>query len=79
MSEVHSTAPTDPGKPAKPSKPYPDFPLTAHPTNYWCKKAKGKLYYFGKWDDPEGALREYQAFLAGGQRKKPDRRPARAT
>jgi integrase len=59
MSEVHSTAPVDPGKPTKPSKPYAEFPLTAHPAGYWCKKIRGKLHYFGPWDDPDGALAKY--------------------
>jgi integrase len=40
----------------KPDKPYPDFPLTAHPNGCWCKKVRGKLHYFGPWNDPEGAL-----------------------
>src|SRR5262245_40163334 len=53
MSEKDSTAP------AKPSKPYPDFPLTAHPTGYWCKKIRGKIHYFGPWADPDGALARY--------------------
>src|SRR6516162_8974449 len=56
MSEPHSTAPAPSGKPAKPS---PDFPLTAHPAGVWCKKIRGKLYYFGPWDDPDGALDNY--------------------
>src|SRR5262245_13492906 len=47
MSESHSTAPPAAAKAARPSKPYPDFPLTAHPAGYWCKKIRGKLHYFG--------------------------------
>ena len=34
-----------------PPMPYPGFPLTAHPTAHGCKKIKGKLYYFGCWED----------------------------
>src|SRR5258708_14934732 len=59
MSESHSTAPVPSGKPAKPNKPYPEFPLTAHPAGYWCKKIRGKIHYFGPWDDPDGALAKY--------------------
>lgn len=62
MSNNDSTIPIPSGKPAKPS---PDFPLTAHATRRWCKKIKGKLHYFGRWDDPEGAFREEEAFLNG--------------
>jgi integrase len=56
MSAEHSTTPPAPGKPAK---PYPEFPLTAHPAGYWCKKIRGKLHYFGPWADPDGALAKY--------------------
>jgi integrase len=59
MSAPHPTAPAEPVKPAKPSKPYPEFPLTAHPAGYWCKKIRGKIHYFGPWDDPDGALKKY--------------------
>lgn len=62
MSETNSTPSSRAGKPAK---PYPDFPLTPHATRRWCKKIKGRLHYFGRWDDPDSALREYEAFLAG--------------
>jgi hypothetical protein len=62
--------------PGRPPKPYPGFPLTPHATRRWCKKIKGKVYYFGRWDDPEGALPEYQAFLDGTVQEKPPGPPA---
>jgi integrase len=46
-------------KSARPKKPRPDFPLFPHATRRWAKKVKGRLYYFGPWDDPEGALKKY--------------------
>ena len=56
MSRVNSTAPSSRDKP---SKPYPTFPLYAHATRRWAKKIRGKLHYFGPWDDPDGALKKY--------------------
>jgi integrase len=61
MTKKNSTTPAATGKPAKPDKPYPEFPLTAHPAGHWCKKIRGKIHYFGRWDDPEGALQKYLA------------------
>jgi integrase len=55
--EAESEPPALPRVP--PTKPYPDYPLRAHALGYWCKKIRGKLYYFGKWDDPDGALQRY--------------------
>src|SRR5262249_28847331 len=43
----------------KPSKPYPDFPLFAHGNGSWAKRINGRVYYFGPWRDPEGALNLY--------------------
>jgi integrase len=42
-----------------PKKPYPAFPLFPHANGWWCKKVRGKLHYFGKWADPDTALRKY--------------------
>lgn len=66
MSKSNSTASAASDKPAKPEKPYPDYPLTAHSAGYWCKKIKGKTRYFGPWSDPDGALANYNSFLATG-------------
>jgi len=48
-------------KARKPQWPYPNIvTMTAHPSGYWCKKIKGKLYYFGPIDQPDVALARYQ-------------------
>ncbi len=50
---------------SKPARPTPDFPLFAHAAGKWAKKINGKLHYFGRWDDPDGALAKYQPVLFG--------------
>ena len=43
----------------KPKKPRPSYPLTAHPNGQWCKKIRGKVYFFGVWSDSEAAEANY--------------------
>lgn len=47
------------GSDAKPNKPYDEFPLTAHQNGQWCKKIKGKVWFFGVWANPDDALQKY--------------------
>jgi hypothetical protein len=50
------------------------FPLTLHPTGQFCKKIKGKLYYFGI--DKKLALQRYleqAAYLHSGKAVPPDK------
>jgi integrase len=42
----------------KPRKPYDDYPLTPHSNGQFCKKIKGKIFYFGS--DPAKALELYR-------------------
>lgn len=48
-------------KVTKPKKPYPEFPLFAHQVGQWAKKIKSRTWYFGVWNDPDGAMERYTA------------------
>jgi integrase len=56
MSEIDSTTTTTQ---TQPSKPYPEFPLYAHASGQWGKKIRGRFFYFGRWENPDGALAKY--------------------
>jgi hypothetical protein len=56
MTKAHSTASIPPNKPAKPSPDFPLFPLWNGKVGRWAKKIRGKLHYFGSWEDGVGRL-----------------------
>jgi len=63
----------------KPDKPSPDFPLFPHDAGVWAKKIRGKLHYFGSWDDDRDGSRalalynEQKDALHAGKKPRPDR------
>jgi integrase len=51
--------------------------LTAHPSGRWCKKIKGRTFYFGSLSDPDAALEKWlneKDYLLAG-RVPPDCKP----
>ena len=55
----------------KPDKPRNDFPLSPAANGQWCKKIRGRIYYFGVWADPAAAEADYlrvREYLQAGRR-----------
>ncbi len=46
----------------RPNRPYPGFPLFPHANGQWAAKIGGKLVYFGPWEFPQEALREFREY-----------------
>lgn len=59
LKDQNNVPPTKKAVKGLPQKPRQDFPLYAHRSGKWCIKIKGKSHYFGRWDNPDGALQEY--------------------
>jgi len=48
-------------KPIKPAELYQEFPLFAHASGQWAKKIRGKMWYFGVWENPEAAYETHKS------------------
>jgi len=73
MRDSNLSAKRGKGSSEKPAKPRPDFPLFPHATGRWAKKHKGTFFYFGPWDDPQGAEAAYWEWRAVYIEGKPPR------
>lgn len=57
--------PTKPRGSAAGKKPRKSFPLTPHKNGQFCKKIRGRFYYFGTVTDPDQALANYYKHCEG--------------
>lgn len=48
----------------KPNRPCPGFPLSPLNHGQWCRKIRGTIHSFGRWDDPHDALKKHNAEYA---------------
>jgi len=67
---VDSTARAEVEKWRRWKRNHPDFPLCVHPSGRWCKKIKGRVYYFGPlpgWKEARDIYRHDREYLEVGE------------
>lgn len=50
-------------KSTNPGKQYQEFSMFPHASGQWAKKIEGMMWYFGTWEDHDGALQKYNDWI----------------